>query len=179
MIRLLTFLAVFCTSTAAYAGTNQIDIIGLVPDVSTQEQVESAKAEFGYVIGGYEIICIPEYLDGKLSQLLCVTGEDSASRDRATDSYRLASNAEIHKVLVKGFSKKYGAPSKIDNSTVTNGFGTEFNRSVVVWIDKKGNKLTLASMVTKVDEGMIFLESAKQLKKDKAESSRAESKRDF
>jgi hypothetical protein len=178
MLKLLTFLTVFCATTA-YAGTNQIDIIGLVPDVSTQEQVESAKAEFGYVIGGFELICIPEFIDGKLSQLLCVTGEDSASRDRTTDSYRLASNSEIHKVLVSGFTKKYGAPSKIDNSTVSNRFGTEFNRNVVVWVDNKGNKLTLMSMATKIDEGMILLESANQLKKDKAESNRAESKRDF
>lgn len=172
------FLAMFCAASA-YAGTNQIDILGLVPDSSTQEQVEKAKAEYGYVIGGYELICIPEYIDGKLSQLLCVTGEESASRDRTTDSYRLASNSEIHETLAKGFTKKFGAPSKIDNDTVTNGFGTQFNRNVVVWVDKKGNKLTLMSMASKVNEGMLLLESAKQIKKDKAESRQAEGKRDF
>ena len=81
--------------------------------------------------------------------------------------------------MVSGFTKKFGAPSKVDNSTVSNRFGTEFNRNVVVWIDKNGNKLTLMSMATKIDEGMILLESANQLKKDKAESKQVESKRDF
>ena len=131
MIKLATFLAIFCATTV-YAKPNQIDIIGLIPDVSTQEQVKSAESKFGYLIGGFEIICMPEYIDGKLSRLLCITGETSGSVNKITDPNRLASNAEIHKVLVNGFTKKFGAPLKVGNLILKNSFGTEFNNNIVV-----------------------------------------------
>ena len=37
----------------------------------------------------------------------------------------------------------------------------------------------MMSMATKADQGSISLESAKQLKKDKADNNRAEKKRNF
>jgi len=158
---------------------NQLDIIGLVPGVSTKTQVEQAKSEYGYVIGGYELICIPEFIDGLLSQFLCVTGEDSHSRDKTANSYRIASNNEVHVALVKGFTKKFGSPSKFENSSVSNRMGAEFQRNIAVWIDKKGNKLTLINMANKIDEGMVLLESAQQLRKDQAESRNADAQRNF
>ena len=167
----------FASST--YAGPNQIEMIGLVPGVSTQAQVENAKSEYGYVIGGYELICGPEYIDGLLSQLLCVTGEDSHSKDKTTNSYRLASNTEVHAALLKGFTEKLGTPSKNDNLSASNRFGAVFNRNVVVWIDKKGNKLTLMSIASKIDDGIVLLESAQQLRKGESENRKADQQRNF
>jgi len=179
MMPFIVFASSMIFAMSAWAGPNQIEIVGLVPGESTQGEVEKAKSEFGYVIGGYELICIPEYIDGVLSQLLCVTGEKSASRDKTTDSYRLASNTEVHVALLKGFTKKFGAPSKIENSSVRNRLGTEFSRNSAAWVDKKGNKLTIISMASKIDEGMLLLESAQQIRKDEAQSGKAEQQRKF
>jgi hypothetical protein len=176
MMKSILFASSIIFAASAYAGPNQIEIIGLVPGVSTQTQVENAKSEYGYVIGGYELLCLPEYIDGLLSQLLCVTGD---SRDITANSYRSASNTEVHVALLKGFTKKFGTPSTIDNSTVSNRFGTEFNSNKAVWIDQKGNKLTLLSMVSKIDQGGVLLESAQQLRKDEAESRKADQQRNF
>lgn len=165
---------VFAVST--WAGPNQIEVVGLVPGESTQAQVEKAKSEFGYVIGGYELICAPEYIDGILSELLCITGE---SRDRTADSPRVASNTEVHAALLKGFTKKFGTPSKIENSPVRNRLGAEFIRNSATWVDKKGNKLTIISMVSKIDEGMLLLESAQQIRKDEEQNEKAEQHRKF
>ena len=179
MMRFIVFASSMVFAISAWAGPNQIEVIGLVPGESTQDQVESARSGFGYVIGGYELLCIPEYIDGFFSQLLCLTGEKALSRDKTTDSNRFASNTEVHVTLLKGFTKKFGAPSKIENSSVRNRLGTEFSRSLAVWVDKKGNKLTIMSMASKIDEGMLILESAQQVRKNEAQSGKAEQQRRF
>jgi hypothetical protein len=114
MMKSIVFASSIIFAASAYAEPNQIEIIGLVPGVSTQTQVENAKSEYGYVIGGYELICNPEYIDGLLSRLVLLTG--FRSRDRTTSSYRVASNTEVHVVLLKG-SLKICTPSLFDNST--------------------------------------------------------------
>ncbi len=179
MMKSIVFASSIIFATSAYAGPDQIEIIGLTPGVSTQTQVENAKSQYGYVIGGYELICIPEYIQGILSQLLCVTGEKSQSRDRTTSSYRVASNTEVHVALLKGFTEKFGSPSKVDSSPISNRLGTKFNSNTVEWVDKKGNELTLMSIASKVDEGMILLRSAQQIRKDEAEKRISDQQRKF
>jgi hypothetical protein len=179
MKKLSVFASSIIFSAIAYAAPDELEIIGLVPGVSTQAEVEQAKAEYGYLIGGYELVCIPEYINGLLSNFLCVTGEKSGSRDRTTESARFASNTEVHTDLVKGFTRKFGAPTEIDDSTVKSMFGTEFNSNSVTWIDKKGNRLFLSSILGKVDQGVLMLQSAQQVMKDKAEEQAADKKRAY
>ena len=166
-------------SASAYAGPNQLEVIGLKPDISTQAEVERAKDEFGYVIGGYKLRCNPEYIDDRLSQFLCVTGEGAGSQDIATGSNEKTSNTEIHASLVKGFTKKFGAPTEAGNLPLSNGFGAGFSSNIVMWKDKKGNKLTLISVATKIGEGGLVLESAQLLRKKQQEKSAAEQQRKF
>lgn len=105
MIKYFLLSLIFCIVSNSYAGPNQLDIIGLVPGVSTQDLVEKAKSEFVYIIGGYELLCESSYLENLLSQFLCLTGEEYYSRDINADPYIFASNTEVHKVSVEGFTK--------------------------------------------------------------------------
>ncbi len=130
-------------------------------------------------LGGYRLICIPEYMSGVLSQFICLFGEDYYTQDTTSDSYRVVSNTEVFKVLFNGFKKKYGKPTAIDNDTVTNALGNEFERIVVVWIDKKGNKLTISNLATKVNEGMLMLESSEKIKAEKIKEKKADKQRNF
>lgn len=179
MIKPLFAACLIAFASNTFAGPAELEIIGIVPGKSTQADVEKAKGEIGYVIGGFELVCIPEYMDGVLSQFLCLTGGKYYSRDKTSDSYRNASNIEVHKVLLEGFTKKFGKPTAIDNDSVSNALGQEFNRNVVVWIDEKGNKLMISSLATKVDEGMLVLESAAKVKADKADKKKADQMRNF
>jgi len=179
MVKTFVIICLLAIAPCAFAGTSQLDVIGLVPGKSTEADVEKVKGDVGFDIGGYRLICIPEYISGFLSQFLCLFGEDYYTQDTTSDSYRVASNIEVFKVLFNGFKKKYGKPTAVDNDTVTNALGNEFDRIVVVWIDKNGNKLTISNLATKVNEGMLILESSEKLKVDKTEEKKAEKQRNF
>lgn len=175
------FLAAFTALAAfpAWCGPPQIDIVGLIPDQSTEVDFERAKGDMGLVIGGYEIICVPDYTNGIINQIMCVTGEDSYSQDTTSDGYRIANNNEIHKVLVKGFTSKFGKPDLVNNNEVTTTIGAQHVQQLVVWKDKKGNKLTLLNMAKKIDEGVILVESASRLRSDAQEKKETEKSRKF
>lgn len=155
-----------------------INIIGLVPGVSTQEQAERAKDGYGYVIGGYKLICSPECINKKLSSLVCVTGEDSGSIDLVSGQNIAVSNIEIHNTLVKGFTKKIGRPKLSEIPTRTR-IGVEYTAQMAIWKDKKGNELTLLSMTTDIDTGALILKSAEQIKFDKEAEEKAYKARNF
>lgn len=184
-MKFAAFASAMTFSISAWAGPSQIEVIGLVPGETTQAQVDKIKLDSGFVIGGYRLICVDEYIDGFLSMFLCVTGEDYHSIDTTVASPRLASNTEVHAALLNGFVKKFGAPSKIESTTVRNRLGVEFGRNEAVWVDKKGNILTINSMAsvqdmaTNINEGMLLLESSQFLKKREAEREEAEQQRKF
>lgn len=110
---------------------------------------------------------------------MCLTGGKHYSRDITSESYRNGTNIEVHKVLLEGFIKKFGEPTDVYNVAVTNAVRHEFNRNIVVWVDQKGNRLIISSLATKVDEGMLTLESSEKIKADGAEEKMADQLRKF
>lgn len=182
MVKSIVFASLIVFATNVYAGLNQIKVIGLVPGVSTEDDVNAASTKIGnstmYVIGGYAMFCTPTYVDGRLFLLECMTGEKYMSMD-TTNSNKIASNTEIHNALVEGFSKKFGRPSTVDNSTVSNKLGTKFNRNATTWTDKKGNKLILNSMDSNIDDGSVILLSAERIRQLIDDNKKTEKLRKF
>lgn len=155
-----------------------IDVIGLVPGVSTQSQVERAKADYGYVIGGYRLFCSPEYIRGKLSSFICLTGGEYGSKDVVSGSNHKASNIEVHETLLNGFTKKIGKPKLSEMPTRTK-IGTTYTVQVALWQDKKGNELSLVSMTNNIETGALYLKSLEQIKTDKETEVRNNRERNF
>jgi hypothetical protein len=155
-----------------------LSVIGLFPGISTQQQVEFAKADYGYIIGGYELFCIPQYEEGKLYTLTCVTGKENLSRDRVSGSNALVSNIEVYNTLIKGFTKKFGNPKTAENQ-LRNSFGVKYISELAAWNDKKGNELSLISIGTNIDSGALILSSAKKIKADKEAELQANKAREF
>lgn len=179
LVKTATLLAITIFSINSWAGPNTIDVTGLIPGETPQAEVERIEARPGFIIGGYSLICVPKYLDGVLSRLLCVTGKDNYSKDTTEAEERFASNTEVHSALLKGFTKKFGPPSKTENTSVKNRFGAEFDSSSAIWIDKKGNMLTISKIASKVDEGLLLLESAQQLREDQTNKAKTDNQRRF
>ena len=179
MFKTIFIACLLAITPCAFAGPSQLDVIGLIPGKSTEADVKKVEGEVGFDIGGYRLFCIPEYMDGLLSQFICLFGEDYYTLDTTSDSYRVASNTEVFKVLFKGFKKKFGKPTAIGNDIVTNALGNEFERIVVVWVDKKGNKLTILNLANKVNEGELVMKSAKKIMADKKEEEKEEKQRNF
>lgn len=180
MIKAILIAIVLLVNTNLQADPKQLEIVGLILGVTTQKQVESMKTKVGfYEIGGFELLCFPGYIDNLLSKFSCVTGKEYFSRDLTKKTYTLVSNIEVHEVLLKGFTKKFGKPTKNANTIKSNSFGLKINMNVVVWVDKKGNTLTLGSVGSKINEGVIFLKSAQLIKQDEDKSKASEKERNF
>lgn len=167
----------------ANAATKQIEIIGLVPGVSTQEQVNEKKDGIYYMIGGYRMWeCKDEYIDNRLSYFLCPTGgveENPSVYSTDITKHNVGTNTQVHSDFVKGFTTKFGKPTKTINSVVRNGRGTEFKNQEVIWVDKKGNRLTLTLMENKVSVGSIEIISAEAIKADEDATKKADQQRKF
>jgi hypothetical protein len=163
MLRTILLFAGIFVSVPVFAAPNQIDVIGLIPDVSTSVEVEEAKkGEYGtFVIGGLQLSCSPDYIDKKLSQFFCLLSESD---------WQPLSNQMAFEVLNEGFTKKLGVPTKVLSVPVSNLMGAKFQQKLVTWRDKKGNKLTITNMVSDVKNGSLFLESATKIKEDKIKS---------
>ena len=180
MYKHLFLLALLILSTTAQALPSQLNVVGIVPGVSTKAEVVSKKDGKLYVIGGYKIICIPEFsTEGLLQQLFCVTGEKYGSVDATKETYRPVSNIEVHETLAKGFKKKFGKPYHSEDFVRSTGLGVRVNSNLTEWKDKKGNKLTLLSMSDKIDEGLLLLQSAEKIKQDEADTKKEEEDRKF
>jgi len=164
----------------AHATPDQLNVSGLIPGVTTQEEFENGKPDYGYIIGGFKLICSPEY-DGELllSKVYCFTGNKYYSQDITIESQPYVTNLKVHETLVGGFAKKFGKPVKVIDTPVQTGLGVTYNQNSVEWRDKIGNELTLIDMSTRVGEGLLILTSAKQLKADKEEEKAGEKLREF
>ena len=156
--------------------TNQIDIIGLIPGVSSAAQFKAASipsvidgvgnmAEFK--IGGFELICSSEFENDRMQRFHCGTGGLGYS------------NIDIHNVLKRGFQEKFGSPFSDTNSSVRNGLGTEYNVNDVMWADKLGNILLLKSIDDKVDRGSLILVSSSLVKKIQESNAQQDRARKF
>jgi hypothetical protein len=172
-------------STNIHAETDQLDVIGLVPGVSTQSDVEEAKVGGDYIIGGFRLICVPEFSEGVLTELTCFTGKKNLSQDTTRPGNGFASNALVHQTLVDGFTKKFGSPTDIGNNALTNRFGVKYNQETVSWIDKNGNMLILNSILEvqsigiKIDEGSLQLVSGRKIEKHNEDIRQSEQLRKF
>lgn len=61
--------------------------------------------------------------------------------------------------LVDVLQEKYGKPKKTINS-VENKMGTKFDQEIFVWLDAKGNRITVESIYDKVNQGRVVIESS-------------------
>ena len=143
--------------------TDQLDVLGIVPGVSEISQIKEAStknpaydSDFSVQleIGGHKMLCLPYFIKNKIAQLGCMTGE----------KFTNASNINIHKDLAAGFTKKFGKPSFNESGNQRTVFGVNYEKNIISWMDKKGNKLTLYSMLDNVNVGLINLESMEYLK---------------
>jgi hypothetical protein len=174
------FLSTMIVAMNAYAQPNEIDVIGIVPGVSTERQVEAAKAQHGlYIIGGFGLDCASEYIDNHLSLFLCDTGKRHGSTDETKEVFTAASNLEIHTVLVKGFTKKFGPPTSREENKVSNRLGISFNQEAVEWRDKKGNSLLLFNIIGNVTQGALQIWSSQRLKMYEQKQEAANNQRAF
>ena len=164
MIKPILFSVAIFASANAFAVPNQIDVIGLIPDVSTSADVEKAKSwQYGtFLIGGSELICVPNYINDKLSDLYCAL---SSMR-----RIQPLSNHQLYEILKTGFTSKFGAPTSTNSIPVTNLMGATLQQKTVRWKDKKGNELTITNIASKLDSGTLSLKSVAQLAKEKAEA---------
>ena len=181
----IAFLLLVFFSIGAHAAPVEIDIAGIIPGKSTKQQVESLKNGWGYVIGGYRILCVPSYDLEILSEMLCLTGEfgssygikDLQSEDAVNGSK--ASNHEIHKAFVKAYTQKFGAPTSVENEKLGNRFGAVATRNTVTWLDQKGNTLIITSISEKLNEGALLLRSKLKIQEDKKQEQEKSQQRKF
>lgn len=167
----------------ANSGPNQIDILGLVLGVSDLQQVKEAsvdpnttsKESVRLELGGHVMPCAVSILDGKLSDLTCLTGKGTGKYETYTE----ASNTLVHSELALGFTKKFGKPDSVSNETVRTRAGVEYTNNQVVWIDKQGNKLILISLFGTVGKGVISFASLASMRKHEAERAEIEGKKKF
>ena len=142
-----------------------LSVTGLVAGMSTPSQVKRRQNERQdvFVIGGFELRCSTQFLEDKLSSLVCVTGEEYFSKDILDDN-KLVSNLKVHSTLVKGFTKKYGPPDGDILSTMRTKLGVEHDVKRAFWKDKRGNKLALISRAGNTEVGGLTFESAEYIK---------------
>lgn len=151
--------------------TNQINVVGLIPGISTPAQV-NAVADNGitnsglgsldksldtlnsgmFTIGGIKMNCAVSFDENKMEAFSCVTG-------------MFASNVETHNILKRGFQEKFGTPYKDMDYVVKNKLGTEYKSNAVSWWDKAGNVLILKMMGDKLDQGNLTIQSNGLLQK--------------
>lgn len=150
-------------SFSAIAKPEEIDVLGLVPGKSTLEDIIKISAGgiegglYYLVVGGYKLPCMPQFIQNKLSILVCPTGI----------KYSSASNFEIHDQLKKGFTQKFGASTYTYVDPVLSRLGVEYKAEETWWVDDAGNALTLYSIQGQIDRGALSLMSAEVFNKMK------------
>jgi hypothetical protein len=187
-MKLVIGIASLMLSAYASAGPDQLDVIGLIPGVSTPAQVRAAAKYVGenYVgkndkdmgvkleIGGHLVPCAAEFINGKLSLLGCLTGKNLEAYPTK------ASTEEIHVEWREGFTKKFGKPDDVERIPLGTRMGAEVVLEMVTWNDSQGNKLYIASSFNKIDEGLLALTSSEFMKrKAEEEKAKAEAKKKF
>jgi hypothetical protein len=182
----ILILALICAAvpTCVLAGPSAINFVGLVPGISTESDYDQTLVKYsggrkGISVGGFEIVCTPDYIDGKLSEIYCPIGKNLGSLVEPVEYITRASNADVFRVLVDGYTKKFGKPDTILNDPVQTRAGADYVRQVVSWTDARGNELTLMSMTTSIDEGEVIMKSAAKLAADKAAERARDQQRNF
>ena len=173
MYKFIIYVCVAFFSVLVNAKTNQIDILGLTPGVSTSDQANAILVNNILPVGGHRLVCDIQYVDDKLSSLGCIFGDEEIG------SSSPESNISIFQDLVIGFTKKFGPVNSSLIVPVRDGRGLEYKKNIVTWIDKRGNKLTMWSMLATSKEGFISLKSKNKISKDMAEHAESESKKKF
>ena len=156
----------------AFAAVDQINFVGLIPGVTTQEEFDSTLKKYpggrkALEVGSFEIICIPTFVDDRLDKLMCLVGTERGSLIRPTTSVNLAKNSEIFRELAEGYTKKFGRPEKNIEIPVRTNSGVTYTREIMAWRDKAGNEMSLTSMTTNINEGSIVIKSSSLLSKEK------------
>ena len=145
---------------SANATPSTIDIVGITPGITTAEDLKPISEGRRYEISGFRLSCDPEFEGEKLTSFTCFTGLPHYSYDlNSKDQRRQVTNNEIHEIFLKGFTKKFGPPSKVEKSNVKNAFGANFQQHTAIWKDRAGNVLTISNMNGKIDAGVVILES--------------------
>ena len=156
----------------AVAAVDQINFVGLIPGVTTQEEFDSALKKYpggrkALEVGSFEIICIPTFVDDRLDKLVCLVGAERGSLIRPTTSVDLAKNSEVFRELAEGYTKKFGKPVKNIEMPVRTNSGVPYTRQILVWRDKTGNEMSLTSMTSNINEGSIVIKSSNLLSKER------------
>jgi hypothetical protein len=157
-------------STSALAEPDQLDFLGLIPDVSELSQfLEVGKEISGprgfsknfrfFKIGEHDIPCAVGFINNRLADLTCFTGQRDGE-ERWTES----SNIVVHSDIKAWFTKKFGNPDSVEQNPERTHMGVEDELEKVSWKDKRGNELQLSSMFWSVDAGIITLYSSEFLK---------------
>lgn len=84
--------------------------------------------------------------------------------------FKLDANGAIYQIQIEDFKNnilslaevletKYGKPLK-SNQSVENKLGTKFDKSVFIWSDAKGNRITIESVYENINNGRVVLDSA-------------------
>lgn len=138
---------------------DQIDVAGLIPDVSTKQDVRNIKTWSGECkIGGMILHCVDNYIDGKLSAIWFFTGKDWSSDEKSSEKI---SNVEAFKILYNGFTKKFGEPQEYRKEKVSNRFGKELINHFAMWKDNKGNRISIMLYDNSTEKGNAILLSGK------------------
>lgn len=144
----------------ANASPSTIDIVGITPGITTAEDLKPISEGRRYEISGFRLSCDPEFESEKLASFTCFTGLPHYSYDlNSKDQRRQVTNNEIHEIFLKGFTKKFGPPGKVEKNNVKNAFGANFQQHTAIWKDRAGNVLTISNMNGKIDAGVVMLES--------------------
>lgn len=179
----LLFAASALFSSTIYAEPYQLDVAGIIPGVSTKEQVESKKKDSVYAIGGYGLICSRDYNGDMLSMFHCQFGEEMLTTDlvkkERTGVWNTVSNTEVFEELLKGFTKKFKSEPDVSMEELTNGYGVAITRYVAVWTDSKGNMLQLYSFDEDPKKGHLLLRSKEYIDKVNSEYKSDEGKREY
>jgi hypothetical protein len=168
-------LALALAAGSIHAQVESIDVLGLVPGKSSLEDInriasERIAGDYFYVeLGGIRMPCGPKLADGKVADFACLTG----------GKYTKESNLEVHAVLVKGFTAKFGPPTSRYTDRRRNRLGTEFESEEVWWTDKVGTTLVLYSMQRQIDQGGLLLTTTASLLQAKEAAERKDKERRF
>jgi hypothetical protein len=163
------------------AGPAEIDLIGLrmgqseVADVARlgTKRFPPDEEFWNLEIGGHKMPCSVKFIDGKLSRILCFTGDSSGTRNTA------ASNLQVHEELKAGYLKKFGKPDLDESQEVQNRMGAKFLQNKVRWNDAIGNFLSLENMSSRVTAGIVLFVSEAHQRRVQEEQAKKDAEKKF
>jgi len=79
--------------------------------------------------------------------------------DEALNKVEIDGSKQEMLALADALEAKYGKPIK-KKEQVENGHGTKFDKEIFIWLDNQGSRITVESIHSKVDEGLVVIESA-------------------